>query len=40
MLELRNIEKYYNPGIINEMCLFDKFNLTVDKRRIRLRSRK
>ena len=31
MLELRNIEKYYNPGTINEMCLFDKFNLTVDK---------
>ena len=31
MLELRNVEKYYNPGTINEMCLFDKFNLTVDK---------
>ena len=31
MLELRIIEKYYNPGTINEMCLFDKFNLTVDK---------
>lgn len=29
MLELRNIEKYYNPGTINEMCLFDKFNLSV-----------
>ena len=25
------MEKYYNPGTINEMCLFDKFNLTVDK---------
>ena len=31
MLELRNIEKYYNPGTINEMCLLDKFHLTVDK---------
>lgn len=29
MLELKNIEKYYNPGTVNEMCLFDKFNLTV-----------
>ena len=29
MLELRNIEKYYNPGTINEMCLFDGFDLTV-----------
>lgn len=29
MLELRNIEKYYNPGTVNEMCLFDKFNLSV-----------
>jgi len=29
MLELRNINKYYNPGTINEMCLFDDFNLTI-----------
>lgn len=29
MLELKNIEKYYNPGTVNEMCLFDKFNLTI-----------
>lgn len=29
MLELRNINKYYNPGTINEMCLFRQFNLTV-----------
>lgn len=29
MLELRNIEKYYNPGTVNEMCLFEDFNLTV-----------
>ena len=30
MLELRNINKYYNPGTINEMCLFDNFNFKVD----------
>ncbi|MBH1941622.1 ATP-binding cassette domain-containing protein [Mobilitalea sibirica] len=29
MLELRNINKYYNPGTINEMCLFRDFNLTI-----------
>lgn len=29
MLELKNINKYYNPGTINEMCLFENFNLTV-----------
>ena len=29
MLELRNINKFYNPGTINEMCLFDGFNLTI-----------
>lgn len=29
MLELRNINKFYNPGTINEMCLFDRFNLTI-----------
>ena len=29
MLELRGITKYYNPGTINEMCLFQDFNLTV-----------
>ena len=31
MLELKNIEKYYNPGTVNEMCLFDDFNLKVAK---------
>ena len=31
MLELKKIDIYYNPGTVNEMCLFDKFNLTVDK---------
>lgn len=30
MLELRNIQKYYNPGTVNEMCLFDHFNLKVE----------
>lgn len=29
MLELKNIYKYYNPGTVNEMCLFRDFNLTV-----------
>ena len=31
MLELRGIDKYYNPGTVNEMCLFDHFNLTVEE---------
>lgn len=29
MLELKNIYKYYNPGTVNEMCLFENYNLTV-----------
>ena len=29
MLELKGIDKYYNPGTVNEMCLFDGFDLTV-----------
>lgn len=29
MIELRNISKIYNPGTVTEMCLFDRFNLTV-----------
>lgn len=29
MLQLTNINKYYNPGTVNEMCLFHNFNLTV-----------
>ena len=29
MLELKNISKYYNPGSVNEMCLFQNFNLTI-----------
>ncbi len=31
MLELKIIHKYYNPGTVNEMCLFQNFNLTIDK---------
>ena len=30
MLELKNITKIYNPGTINEMCLFDDFSLTLN----------
>lgn len=30
MLELKNINKYYNPGTVNEMCLFNNFNLQID----------
>ncbi len=29
MLELKSIYKNYNPGSVNEMCLFDDFNLVV-----------
>ena len=31
MLELKGIHKYYNPGTVNEMCLFKDFDLTVEK---------
>lgn len=30
MLELQHIHKLYNPGTVNEICLFDDFNLKVD----------
>lgn len=30
MIKLNNINKYYNPGTVNEMCLFRDFNLTVN----------
>ena len=30
MLKLNNINKYYNAGTVNEMCLFQNFNLTID----------
>ena len=29
MLELKGIHKLYNPGSINEMCLFQDFNLAI-----------
>lgn len=29
MIELKNIYKYYNPGTVNEMCLFEDFNLNI-----------
>lgn len=31
MLELKKICKYYNPGTVNEICLFDQFDLSVKK---------
>ena len=31
MLELKHIHKYYNPGTVHEMCLFEDFNLTIEK---------
>lgn len=31
MLELKQIYKYYNPGTVNEMCLFEDFNLHIGK---------
>ncbi len=30
MLELRHIDKYYNPGTVNEMCLFQDFSLKIE----------
>lgn len=31
MLELSHIEKYYNAGTVNEMCLFHDFSLSIQK---------
>ncbi len=31
MLRLSGIHKYYNPGTVNEICLFDNFNLEIEK---------
>lgn len=31
MLRLKNIYKYYNPGTVNEMCLFNSFNLNIEE---------
>ena len=30
MLTLEKITKHYNPGSVNEMCLFDGFDFTVE----------
>ena len=30
MLELQQIKKYYNPGTVNEMCLFNGFDLKIN----------
>ena len=30
MIELRNIYKYYNPGLITESCVFNNFNLKIE----------
>ena len=29
MIELKDIEKFYNAGTVNEMCLFEDFNLSI-----------
>ncbi|RDY32609.1 ABC transporter ATP-binding protein [Lachnotalea glycerini] len=29
MLELKSISKYYNPGTVNETCLFDQFSMKI-----------
>ncbi len=31
MLKLNHISKYYNTGTVNEMCLFQDFNLSVEE---------
>lgn len=30
MIELKNIHKFYNPGTLNEMCLFEDFSLRIE----------
>lgn len=31
MLELNHIEKYYNAGTVNEMCMFHDFSMKIEK---------
>ena len=31
MLEMKNITKIYNPGTVQETCLFRDFSLTIEK---------
>lgn len=30
MLELKHINKFYNPGSVNELCLFQDYSLTIE----------
>ena len=29
MIKLKNITKYYDPGLVSEICVFDNFNLNI-----------
>lgn len=31
MIALEHIHKYYNPGTVHELCLFEDFSLTIEK---------
>ncbi len=31
MLELNHIYKYYNPGTVHEMCLFEDFGMKIER---------
>lgn len=31
MIEIQNIHKFYNPGSVNEMCLFSDFSLSIQQ---------
>mgnify|MGYP002869924904 CR=1 FL=1 len=31
MISLEHIHKYYNPGTVHELCLFEDFSLTIEK---------
>ena len=31
MLELKHIQKTYNPGTVNELCFFQDFNLSIEE---------
>ena len=31
MLRLKDVSKYYHGGAVNEMCLFQDFNLSVEE---------
>lgn len=40
MLKLNHINKYYNAGTVNEMCLFRDFNLSIEDGPVRVGGRK